>query len=81
MLIFSTQLCELLYCPSNLLSGSPPPPLPPSQCKSKVYIYSVWLGGVGGAEMCWRHILQEYITVFLTRFRNYEISTPPQTKT
>jgi hypothetical protein len=26
MLVFSTQLCSFVnYCPSNLLSGSPPP--------------------------------------------------------
>ncbi len=35
MLVFSTQLCELL--PSNLLSGSIlPPPQPPSLCQSTV---------------------------------------------
>ncbi len=27
------------------------------------------------------HILQEYKTLFLTRFRTYKIATPPQTKT
>ncbi len=38
-------------CPSNLLSGSLLPPLPPSLCQSRVYRIhytdSVWLGGVG----------------------------------
>ncbi len=55
MLVFSTQLCELL--PSNL-SGSPPPPFP----KSKYNMYidpSVWLGGGGaGAELCWRDFVE-----------------------
>jgi hypothetical protein len=27
------------------------------------------------------HILQEFNTLFLTRFRTYNIATPPQTKT
>ncbi len=27
------------------------------------------------------HILQEFNTLFLTRFRTYKIKTPPQTKT
>jgi hypothetical protein len=26
------------------------------------------------------HILQEFNTLFLTRFRNYKIALPPQTK-
>jgi hypothetical protein len=26
------------------------------------------------------HILQEFNTLFLTRFRTYKIATPPQTK-
>ncbi len=41
VLVFSTQLCNLLH----LLSGSPPPP--PSLCQSTVYTDSEWLG-VGG---------------------------------
>ncbi len=51
MLVFSTQLCELLYCSSSILSGSSPP-IP----KVKVqYIQTVcsW-HGVGGVELCWR---------------------------
>ncbi len=41
-------------CPSssNLLSGSTLPP--PSLCQSTVYTDSVWLGGGGGVESCWR---------------------------
>jgi hypothetical protein len=42
------------YCPSHLLSGSTPPPLPPSQSQSTVYTDSVRLGGGGGVELCWR---------------------------
>ncbi len=54
MLVFSTQFCELL--PLYLLSGSPPPPLPPSQIKS-TDTDSVWLGRGGGCWVvleCWR---------------------------
>jgi hypothetical protein len=36
--------------PSNLLSGSPPPSPPPLPCVTD----SVWLGGGGGVEFCWR---------------------------
>jgi hypothetical protein len=52
MLVFSTQLCVLL--PPNLLSDSTPPtPLP---CVKVQFIFtdSVWLGGGGGVESCWR---------------------------
>ena len=38
-------------CPSNLLSGSPPP-LPPSQSQSSVFTDSVWLGRGGGVLSC-----------------------------
>jgi predicted anti-sigma-YlaC factor YlaD len=30
--------------------------------------------------MYWDHILQEFYTLFLTRFRTYKIASPPQTK-
>jgi hypothetical protein len=43
MLAFSTLLCELLHL--NLPSGSPPPPLPPSQSQITVCTDSVWQGG------------------------------------
>ncbi len=70
------------YCHSNLLSGSTPPPLPPSQSKSTVYTDSFWLGG-GGVELgcVGDNILQEFNTLFLTRIKTYKISTQPQTKT
>jgi hypothetical protein len=53
MLVFWTQLCELLPLYPSLWFTSPhPSPLP----KVKVqYIESVWLGGGGGGlEFCWR---------------------------
>jgi hypothetical protein len=56
LLVFSTH-SFVNYCPSTLLSGSPPPPLPPSQSKSTA---SVWLGALGGGvELLWSgdHIL------------------------
>jgi hypothetical protein len=61
------------YCPSNLLSGSPPPPLPPSKSQSTVYTDSVWLGG-DGVSSVGDHILQELNNLFLTRFRTYKIA-------
>ncbi len=76
MFVFSTQLCELLR--SNVLSGSPlsTPPLP---CVKVQHIQTVcgWevLSPVGD------HILQEFNTLYLIRFRTYKIARPPQTKT
>ena len=72
----------LVYCcPSTVPSLWPPPP--PSQCT--VYADSVWLWwgvGVGGGMLncAVNHILQEFYTLFLTRFRTYKIASPPQTK-
>jgi hypothetical protein len=68
------------YCPSNLLSGSPPLPSP---AKVKVqYIQTVCVSeGVGVLSCVGDHILQELNTLFLTRFRTYKIALPPQTKT
>jgi hypothetical protein len=38
-------------------------------------------GGGGGVLNCAvDHILQEFYTLFLTRFRTYKIASPPQTK-
>jgi hypothetical protein len=82
MLVFSTQLCEILPLKPFLVH----PPPPPSQSQSTVYTDSVWLrggGGGGGGVLSWvgDHVLQESNTLFLTtRFRTYKISTPPQTK-
>jgi hypothetical protein len=47
ILVFSTQLCELL--PPSLLSGLTSSPSPPLPCLKKytVYIYTVWGGGMG----------------------------------
>jgi hypothetical protein len=43
------------YCPSNLLSGSPPPPLPPFiKSKYSIYRQCVAVRGWGGVELCWR---------------------------
>ncbi len=35
---------------------------------------------VGGVEITVDHILQEFYTGFLTRFKTYKIASPPQTK-
>jgi hypothetical protein len=68
------------YCPSNLLSGSPPSFTPSSLCQSTVYTDSMWLGGGGwGALSCvGDHILQEFNTLYLTRFRTCKIALPPK---
>jgi hypothetical protein len=73
MLVFFTQLCELL--PFSL-DHLPPPPV---YCIQTV---CGWGGGGGGVLSCFEdHILQEFNTLFLTRFRTYKIASPPHTKT
>ncbi len=82
MLVFSTQLCELLYCPSNLLSVQLSPPLPPFPV-SKYSIYRQCIAGRGWGLLnpVGDHILVKFNTLYLTRFRTYKIARPSQTKT
>ncbi len=72
----------LVYCcPSTFSLTSPPHPFPKTKCT--VYTDSVWLwggGGVGVLNCAVDHILQEFYTLFLTRFKAYKIASPPQTK-
>ncbi len=44
------------------------------------YIQKMCLLGGGGLNCIVDHILQEFYTLFLTRFRTYKIASPPQTK-
>jgi hypothetical protein len=78
MSVFSTKLCEL--CPSNLLSGSPPPPLPHSQSQSTETV-NCCEGWERVLSYVKDHILQELNTRFFTSFRTYTVATPPLTKT
>ena len=70
------SVAPLLYLLSDLL---PPPPLPNVQ-----YIQTVCdCGGGGGwgvVKCTVDHILQEFYTLFLTRFRTYKTASPPLTK-
>jgi hypothetical protein len=81
-LVFLTQLVNCsphgrrnytcVLVPLYLLSD-PPPPLP------EVNVQTVC--GCGGMLSCVAdHILQDFNTLFLTRFRTYKIATQPQTK-
>ncbi len=70
----NTTDCISSLCPSNLITVSPLPPLPPSQNQSTVYSDSVLLGGFGGdVELVWRpySACKELNTLFLARFRTY----------
>ncbi len=75
------------YCPNNLLSFSPPPPLLPSHTKSKYGIYRqclarrMWGGGGWVLNCVGDHILKEFSTLFITRFRTYKIALTSPTKT
>jgi hypothetical protein len=71
--------CVLL--PLYLLSDLPPPPLPKLNVQYIQTVCDYGGGGGGGVLSCVEdHILQEFNTLFLTRFRTYKIATPPQTK-
>ncbi len=73
MLVFSTPLVNC--CPLPSLSP-PPPPLPPSQ---SLYRQCVAVGG-GVLRCVVDHILHEFNTLFLTRFRTYNIATTTPNK-
>jgi hypothetical protein len=67
----------LVYCCPSIFSLIS---LPLSQTKCTVYTDSVCLGG-GGGELCFRPYSAGILhPVFLTRFRTYQIASPPQTK-
>jgi hypothetical protein len=61
-------VASLLYLFSDLLP-TPPPLLP-----------NVTVGGGGVLKCTVDHILQDFYTLFLTRFRTYKIASPPQPK-
>ncbi len=74
MLVFSTPLVNC--CLSTFsLSSLTPPPLPKV---NEQYIQAV---GGGVLSCVVDHNLQEFNTLFLTRFRTYKIATPHQKKT
>ncbi len=91
-LVFSTQLvnccphgrrnytCVLLplSCTFSLTSSPSSPPFPMYSIYSTTD--SVWLWGGGVLKCTVDHILQEFYTLFLTRFRTYKVASPPQTK-
>ncbi len=73
MLVFSTLFWELLPLEPSLWFNSPPSlPLP---CVKVQYTVYGWEGGGGG---CWiqleTNILQEFNTLYLTRFKTYNIA-------
>ncbi len=77
--LYLWTVAPLLFLLSDLL---PPPPLPNVQYMQTVcYCGGGGGGGAGGMLNCAvDHILHEFYTLFLTRFRTYKIATPPQTK-
>jgi hypothetical protein len=70
----------LVYCcPSTFSLNSTSPPLPKQNVQ---YIQTVCgCGGGWGVSSCVvDHILQEFYTLFLNRFRTYKIASPSQTR-
>jgi hypothetical protein len=74
--LYLCTVAPLLYLLSDLLPH--PPPLP----MYSIYRQCVTVGGGGGGVLKCTvdHILQEFYTLFLTRFGTYKIASPPQTK-
>ncbi len=70
--LYLCTVAPLLYLLSDLL---PPPPFPNEQ-----YTQTVCDCGGGVLKCTVDHILQEFYTLFLTRFRTYKIASPPLTK-
>jgi hypothetical protein len=67
----------VIYCPSKLLSGSPPP-------SPKVEVRNLQTvsgrNGAGVSSCVIGHILQEFNTQYLTRFGTYKIASHPKQK-
>jgi hypothetical protein len=81
MLVFSTPL--VYCCPSTFSLTYPTPPLPNVNVNVQIYRQGVTVGGRGGGvvlDCVVDHNLQEFNTLFLTRFKTYKITTQPQTK-
>ncbi len=77
MLEISTQLCELLPLQPSLWFTSPPPLPPFPKSKYSLYRQREAGRGRGGVLSCVGDlILQEFDTLFLTRFRTYKIALP-----
>jgi hypothetical protein len=78
-LVFRDTVSHIgIFDPSCVLSpfyllSDHPHPSPPSQSKRTAYTDSVWLWGGGGVLSCVvDHNLQEFNTLFLSRFRTYK---------
>ncbi len=72
-------LCTVAHLTFSLVYS--PHPLTHLPC-AKVGVYTQWLEGGGGVVLSpvGDHILEEFNTLYLTRFRTYKIDTPAQTK-
>jgi hypothetical protein len=72
---------ELYWCSVAPLSSLwPPPPSPLRKLNVKfIQTVCVWGGGGGWIVLC-RPYFAEFYTLFLTRCRTYQITSPPQTK-
>jgi hypothetical protein len=71
MMVFSTQLYELLPLKPSLWFTSPTPPTLPKLKVPRPKVQTLWLGRVGGVLSCiGDHILQEFKfnALFLTRW-------------
>ncbi len=71
------EVTILVYCCPSIFSLTSPLPKLNVQY---IHTESVCLRGGGGVNCALDHILQEFYTLFLTRFRTYQIASPPHTK-
>jgi hypothetical protein len=80
MLVFSTPL---VYCCLSTFSLTfpHPSPLPKVNIQYMQTMFGCGVGGEGWVLSCFvDHILQEFYTLFLTRFKTYKNCSPPPTK-
>ncbi len=78
MLVFSTTL--VYCCPPTFSLTFPPPPLPKVNIQYIQTVCGCWGRWWGVLSCVVDLILEEYNTLFLTRFRTYKFSTPSQAK-
>ncbi len=66
-------------CPSTFSLASPTPPPPPQKKTFSIYRQCVIVGG-GLLSCVVDHILEEFNTLFQTKFRTYKIATTTPNK-
>ncbi len=77
----SLLIFNRVYRLTSLVHLSRYSPPSKSQCTTLYIIYRQCVAGGRVLSCVGDHILQEFNTLFLTKFRTYKIARPPQTRT